>query len=441
MIHYLAELWYLLGAGLAKAFDFAALSIILVSGCSMFLLCRLLFGTSGGLLGAAAYLYGPYMHVDLYVRRALAEFSAFAFYPLILYAFAKFSIQRDKRFLLLGAAAFGALILCHNASALLFSPLLMLFFCYQAWQRRSWQMFWLQIVGMMLGLAMSSFFWIPSLWNMKYVHIERASEWFYDYSNHFVSPDQLVARFWGYGGSGPNRENGMSFSLGWSHLLLAFFAITARHRIPVEARRMQWFLVVAILVACVFMTSSSSWIWAHAPLLRFVQFPWRLLAPATFCLAILVGSLGPVFKNGAFRTPIPAVVGILLLVVPNWDHPKPEAHIEVHPDDWTPQRIAEGGVETTVSREYEPRSIQLWPRFDEKRFLVISGDANVLAPRFSPTAWSATATCHTRSVIEARLSYFVGWLCLRMTGQCRLRSLPKQAAFDSNSRLETTGWT
>jgi hypothetical protein len=76
MIHYLAELWYLLGAGLAKAFDFAALSIILVSGCSMFLLCRLLFGTSGGLLGAAAYLYGPYMHVDLYVRRALAEFSA-----------------------------------------------------------------------------------------------------------------------------------------------------------------------------------------------------------------------------------------------------------------------------------------------------------------------------------------------------------------------------
>jgi hypothetical protein len=98
----------------------------------------------------------------------------------------------------------------------------MLFFCYQAWQRRSWQMFWLQIVGMMLGLAMSSFFWIPSLWNMQYVHIERASEWFYDYSNHFVFPDQLVSRFWGYGGSGPNREDGMSFSPGGVTFSLRF---------------------------------------------------------------------------------------------------------------------------------------------------------------------------------------------------------------------------
>ena len=40
------------------------------------------------------------------------------------------------------------------------------------------------------------------------------------YSNHFVYLHQLFYSPWGYGFSVPGPNDGMSFALGWSHLLL-----------------------------------------------------------------------------------------------------------------------------------------------------------------------------------------------------------------------------
>jgi hypothetical protein len=79
--YYVSELWHLLGFDYVGALNAGAVTMILVSAFSMFLLCRLYFGERAGLLGAIAYISSPYFDVDLFVRGAYSEFSAMAFAP------------------------------------------------------------------------------------------------------------------------------------------------------------------------------------------------------------------------------------------------------------------------------------------------------------------------------------------------------------------------
>jgi hypothetical protein len=72
----------------------------------------------------------------------------------------------------------------------------------------------------LLGLGLSAFIWAPALAARQYAAINRAVEGYGRYSNHFVYLHQLFYSPWGYGLSVPGPEDGMSFALGWSHLLL-----------------------------------------------------------------------------------------------------------------------------------------------------------------------------------------------------------------------------
>ena len=124
MFYYLGEFWHLLGFDFVKSINLAAIAIVIASAFGMFLLGRLYFGPTGGWLAAAAYLYAPYFAVDLYVRSALAEFSAFPFFAFALYGFGAYAKFGRRPYLLIGAAAFAGVLLCHNPAALLFAPML-----------------------------------------------------------------------------------------------------------------------------------------------------------------------------------------------------------------------------------------------------------------------------------------------------------------------------
>src|SRR5205085_2568675 len=133
-------------------------------------------------------VYAPYFHVNLYVRQALAEFTAFPFYPLTLYGFSRFAQEKDRRFLVVGAAGFAGVFLSHNAAALLFAPIACVFILYTAWSAQSWKLLFHLAGGVVLGLALSAFVWLPVLTEMQDVHVERLLEGGLRYSNHVVDP-------------------------------------------------------------------------------------------------------------------------------------------------------------------------------------------------------------------------------------------------------------
>jgi len=130
LIYYLGEGWHLLGFDFVTAMNLSCIVIVLASACSMFLLGRLYFGDAGGWLAAAAYLYAPYFSVNLYVRSALAEFTAFPFFALALFGF-------GSGRLVVGAMGYAGVLCSHPPAAVLFTPLLVAFLCFTAWRAKS----------------------------------------------------------------------------------------------------------------------------------------------------------------------------------------------------------------------------------------------------------------------------------------------------------------
>jgi len=122
--YYIAALFKLLGFGFISAIKLTQILGFLTAAASMYPLAKRLFHQeASAILAALAYTYAPYHLVNVYVRGdALSEFYAFVFYPLILWALLRLRDSFSVVNITCVALAYGALILTHNVSALIFSP-------------------------------------------------------------------------------------------------------------------------------------------------------------------------------------------------------------------------------------------------------------------------------------------------------------------------------
>jgi hypothetical protein len=404
LFYYVAEVWYLLGAGLALSLQLSALLFVGASAAGMYLLGTELFGRRGGWLAAAAYVYAPYFLVDLYVRTAFAELAAFPFYAFTLYGFLRHA--RDGRAwpLAVGAFAYAGVLLTHNPSALLFSPLLLCVLALRAWQARSWALAARSAAGVAMGLALSAFAWLPTMIERQFASLHRLLERYLTYTNHMVYPSQLLYSPWGYGQSVPGRDDGMSFALGWPLLVLAALAFVSTRSAAV--RRWQWVLAAALATYSFLMTPAALGIWGRLPLLQYVAFAWRMLAPAALCLALLVGSLGPSLAQKGGRW---MAAALALVVLPMVGHARPERYLPVDPAEWSPRAIAFRGAWASTAFEYEPRWVKTWLPFRPDVLRVVGGKATVSGGRRSPIRLVATVTAAEDAVLEVGIYYFPGW--------------------------------
>jgi hypothetical protein len=212
----------------------------------------------------------------------------------------------------------------------------------------------------------------------------------------------------------------MSFSLGWSHLLLAAVGWAAAKRAgggagSRESRRLVGFLGTCCALFSVLMLSGSEWFWATLPLMKYVEFPWRMLAPASFCLALAAGAAALGFSPAAlglsaaaeWRKPAMAAA-MALLILPNLQHIAPAGYQAVDLRQWTPEQIAQRGISVTTRNEYEPRWAELAvPRRDSVR--VVAGWAQAELLRLSPVHWSGRVRADSESTIEISTFFFPGW--------------------------------
>jgi hypothetical protein len=409
LIYYAGEFWHLLGFSFVTAMNLACAMVVLATAASMFLLGRLYFGESAGWLASAALLYAPYFAVDLYVRSAMAEFSAFPFAVLALYGFGAFARNGKLATLMVGAAGYAGVICSHNAAALLFTPLLAAFILFTGRHARGRT--WLYLAGgFLLGLGLGAAVWLPSLAERGDIHIDRLLQGYLRYSNHFVYLKQLLYSPWGYGISVAGPKDEMSFALGWGHLVLAAAAWVAVARFPKPGDR-QWlrFFTAAGAILCFLMLRDAEWIWDGLPLLQYVEFPWRLLAPAAICLALLVAPLGRVLDEWP-RWRLPAFAAAMaLLIVPNLSHMAARQLRDVDATFWTPPAIAARGAEVTTAGEYAPRWAEVPAGYNPRTAAVVDGDADVQQTGRTPVSWSAQVVARRPSAIQLAIFYFPGW--------------------------------
>jgi len=292
---YIAEVFNLLGTGATVAVKIVFGLATVLAGLAMFGLTQHLWGRPAALVSATAYVYIPYHLVDLYVRGALAEYCAFVFFPLTIWTFDVLIAHSRPRNLVLAALSYAGLLLTHNVSALLFSPVLVLWVLYRliahhGWQlKRLWRPTLVALAAGLLAVTLSAVYLLPMLVEQFDVAREQWTQATYNYADHFVLPAQLLSPFWGYGYAVPGPEDRMPLQLGLMPVLLSLWAMVHWPQLPRSQRGPAIFLALVTGGVILLMLPLSRPLWDAVPLASLAQFPWRLLMLTAVTLSALAG--------------------------------------------------------------------------------------------------------------------------------------------------------
>ena len=316
--YYLAEGVSLLAGNLNLGMRITFALGVYLAGLSAYRLSRDHFSRPAAIVTAVAYMYAPYFAYDILFRGNLAESVAWLFLPLSLWTMGRLARTGQNRWLVAASLSYAAVLLTHNVFALIFSPLLGLYGLVELKDQRLKIKDWTSaanlqssifnylpiILALLLGLGLTTFFWLPAMIERAIVHSDRLLvPPIFVYWGNFVTlaevfaPPQTV--YTSLINPSPSR------SLGLIPLLLALPAIMVGWwRFKGSQRRQVIFFGLATAVYVFLMIAISEPIWASLPLIEYVQFPWRLLGPTALCLAIIVGASIDVFTYHASRLTI-----------------------------------------------------------------------------------------------------------------------------------------
>ena len=103
------------------------------------------------------------------------------------------------------------------------------------------------------------------------------------YDVHFICIQQFFTSNWGYGGSIPGCNDGMTFQLGKSHLIalgisiIGFILYLLARKTNKKNINYYLFFLFMTLFSLFMTTNYSSFIWNNISYLSYLQFPWRFL--------------------------------------------------------------------------------------------------------------------------------------------------------------------
>jgi len=310
------EAFHLLGFGFADAVKIVFALSVVASGLAMYGFVKRVLGRQAGLVAALAYMVIPYRLVDLYVRAALAESVAYVLVPLVLWGVWA-TLDHPRLANVLGLAfAYAGLLYTHPLTALLLTLILVFYVAILTVARVNDEQPWRGLsresllplaghlghvllpsaVALILGLGLSALFALPAMTENRFVRVDQWYGGRYAWGGDFVEFFQLFSPRWGFGTSVPGPDDGMSFQLGVVPVILSLFAVVrllskgARARWTHSARRLVAFFAALTLIAVALMLSVSAPVWQTLPLVRLVQFPWRLLSLTVVSMAFLCGA-------------------------------------------------------------------------------------------------------------------------------------------------------
>ena len=412
--YYISEIIYLISHSLLLSAKFIFALSFVGSYVFMYLLASRFWGKLGGSLSALFYSFAPYHALDLYVRGAMGEMWGLMFFPAIFWALSKLEEKVDIKNLLLNAFFIGGLIVSHNLSAMIFLPLCLvwIFILYLKNKKLKFLMF--SITSFIVGILLSAFYLFPVIVEKDLVHVDSTIGGYFGYTEHFKGFRKvLLERFWGYGASirevpGGERD-GISFQVGWVHLLAWLLAIFTAVSLWKKNRWISWVIIFSSIAAsaAIFMINPrSEFIWKAIDPLKYLQFPWRFLMPVIFFISFIAGSFSLTYLNGKKYLWISLFIMVVAL---NFSYFRPNKFIQT-----TDQALLSGANwDKQIKRsifDYLPIYAKEPPaELATKRYEIIIGDSQINNFR-EGTNWIYFETI-TKSHTILRLSqyYFPDW--------------------------------
>lgn len=307
LLNYYAPLTYYitaaigaLGIGLSYAFQITLAISVVAGALGAATWAGTLYGEKARLPAAVLWAAAPYTLFNVYARGAGPEALGLAWLPWLAWAITE-ALQRGtlRARLTIGFGAAG-LMLTHNLTALLGFALLAFlavgeFAAVLRQDRRDGlgkRIAWALAFGA-LGLAISSFFWVPALLETSAVQLSAITgPAGYDFRGNFLSLETLLAGPFTYDlhrvltpmPTAIGRGTLACVALGILSLLQGWG--TRRAMTDSQPRVGRSLLLFVLGFACVAMTlRASQAVWEVLPMAQLIQFPYRWLGPATLFLS------------------------------------------------------------------------------------------------------------------------------------------------------------
>lgn len=312
--NYVASFFHMFGQSFIDAFKMNMAVATFLGAVFMYLWAKEFWGRLGGVVSSVLYSFAPYRFVDIYVRGSVGEVWAMAFAPLVLWSITKTIRSNDLRFAPLISLSISFLIFSHNILALLFCGFSLIYTLFLIKQQKFRSTKYLA-ASFLLGLGLSGIFWIPALIEKQYV----VGLEVFSVEEHFVELYQLLIPSWGTGFS-QDLGSGISFQIGVINSLAILVSIVALivARKNKSRNKIIIFFLLSFAVLIFLMLPVSKSVWSMLPLLKFFQFPWRLLS-----LVVLIAAfLGGVFSFGRLRYGISAFI-IFAAIALTYSYTKP----------------------------------------------------------------------------------------------------------------------
>lgn len=389
---------------------------IIVPSVILFFVMSATTGWQSGLLTSILYLYAPYHAVQIYVRGAVGEYWVLMFWPLIYYAFIlSKNHKKIKESFVVGAIGISGAILAHTLLGYVTVLGVFVFYVIYWLVRIVWRKFnarvafW-QGMSVVVGLGLSSFFWVPAISEMYLTSVSGQVSITANYLDHFVCIPQLWTSLWGYGGSVAGCIDGQSYMLGKIHVLIALAGITLWMVLRPKEDKTSWIVgSVVCMVGIFFATPISEAVWKFIPGFSYLQYPWRFLALAGFGLALVGGSLPRIMPNGIVRTGI-SVIGSILIVcmsskwfVPQYTYEKNSSAFEELLDlQWRASKISDEYLPPAIIRPTEVSGVVFDTIYKGEAFTVTEAVHTSIYDRLFVTATDS-------AVVKLQKAHFPGW--------------------------------
>ena len=401
LIYYLAGAYAWLGGGPVAGVKFVMILAAYLGAAGMYVLVRGLWGSPAGLAGAAVFSLSPYLvYIDPVARCDVSELLALAIVPWLLWAFRRVLLDGGAPHQAFAAAALAALVFAHNLVALVFFAWLLgwLAVIWLDARREETGVSLAQVVRralppIMVGVGLAACLWLPAVLERNAVRLSDATVGYLDFRRAFV-PWEVLFR-------PASVIVTPELQLGVPEWVVAVLGMLSLFFVR-ERRTLVAWLALSIVLMIGLMLPAALPVWETVPLLSFLQFPWRLLAPAMVVCALLAGAL----INWCARRPVGKVpgdvVGLTAIVVaclvasfPLLD-PLPWADFNTA----TVQRLVTAGLDwwagTTASNEFLPATVQALPPYEPA--LVASyktGQIDKVDLAQLPPGAQATVVAHT----------------------------------------------
>ena len=415
--YYLGSFFNILGLNLLLSTKLMMALGIILSGFSMYLLAKEIWGKSGGIISALLYVFAPYHAVDVFVRGDVAEFWAYAFIPLVFYALLKIHKTGKFRFIVVGALSYAALIISHNLTALMATPFILIFaiLLFLGNKKTGKNL----SIAIITGLLISAFYWLPALLEINYTNVLSQIGGGADYKDHFVCLSQLWASPWGFGGSAKGCVDGLSFMIGKMHILLLFISIVfvglGWYLKKAEKKKVYLliYFVLALLFSAFLTLDYSKFVWDLIKPMAFFQYPWRFLVMVAFFISLISGSIF-YFWSGLLRNKwinlLVLIVLSLIIVVFNGKYFVAQKYLAVSSNDFTNDYFLKFKT-SQISSEYMPKDFLKPKSYSQipKQITVVAGRATIISQSKKTDKYTIDYSAGSNAKILVPIAYFPAW--------------------------------